>query len=488
MSMAQNKTPLTPMPADASLQEGEAAGAEERDRIGEVLEKRYELIRKIGEGAMGEVYEGRHLQLGRVFAVKLLRRDLLGSKRMVQRFKREIRAASCIESLHVVSVVDCGHSGDGAPYYVMELLRGMSLRQLLAQQAPLSLPRVLRLGQQLCRGLQAAHSRGLVHRDLKPENVCIVNDDAGSELAKVLDFGLVRLDSAASLGGGASLVGTIRYMAPEQALDPLQVDARADIYAVGAILYEALTNRRPHPGDTAEEILFHTMNREPSPLQTLRPGLPASADAVLQRALARDPSQRFTSATDFASALERLSARSTETAATAPGDSRAQLAGETLDEDVDRAPPAPPLRFRQLALVALAGAGVVAVALSFVPTRARSQPARAVSASTSSATAGAAAPATSMAPVIVARSGGAAPASSAAPTVPPPLPTKPAKSEVTPQAPVRPRPSAHEDRRPAQPHQAQPLPSSRLPPTPPVWNSVFDVENPYLAKPRAGEP
>ncbi|HET9930980.1 MAG TPA: serine/threonine-protein kinase [Polyangiaceae bacterium] len=478
MSIAPSKHPLKPpTPSDDSgIEASEDTFADDRDRSGETLEGRYELLRKIGKGGMGEVYEARHLQLGRVFAVKLLLREHLSSKSMRQRFVREIRAASSLESMHIVSALDCGHASDGAPYYVMELLRGESLGQLVRDQGRLSVPRALALAVQLCRGLSVAHSRGLVHRDLKPENVFVVRDDSDRELAKILDFGLVRVDGGASLARAGSLIGTVRYMAPEQAADASRVDARADIYALGAILYESLTGCRPHPGDTAEEVLFHTLNSEPEPPSRLRPSLPREFDAVVLRALERDPAHRFTTAFDFAAALERLS-NSVAAASSARREPPISSTSITRDEDSALAPTKTSRRERWrwtvMLLTLLGSSGLMLCRRSPQPERA---------------------------------SNGTRPPPVEAQREPPPSPSVMSRGELTPHAPadsaVTPMPreaSKLSNKKATAPRKrsSAPVSASTLASTnqAPATNAddaspatVFDSENPYLRTPAPAGP
>lgn len=252
---------------------------------------------------MGEVYEARHRVLGRRFAVKLLHPELVRSKRMLRRFSRESLSASRIEHDHVVAVVDCGHLPDGAPYFVMEFLRGQDLRRVLRETGQLSAPRAARLIIQACRGLQAAHELGLVHRDLKPENLFIERRDDGRDSIKILDFGVVQTSGGNSTAHTGSLIGTLRYMAPEQARGDARLDPRADLYALGAILYECLTGVVPHPGRNTEEVLFHIMTEDPAPLRDFRPSLNPSLEATVLRSLRRNPGQRFQSADELADAL-----------------------------------------------------------------------------------------------------------------------------------------------------------------------------------------
>jgi serine/threonine-protein kinase len=293
---------MEPAVPDAGLQ-GETEQEVIASRVGEVLGDKYELTRKIGEGGMGEVYEAKHLVLGRRCAIKLLHPELTRSHRMLHRFSREALEASRLDSDHVVSVFDCGHTSVGTPYYVMELLRGEDLRHVLKRDGTLAVSRAVRIGVDVCRGLHVAHDRSLVHRDLKPENVFVVVRDDGREVAKILDFGVVLVTGSAPTTQAGTLVGTIRYMSPEQVRGDAGVDARADIYALGVILYECLVGEVPYAGRNAEELLFHVMNDAPRPVRELRAEIPLGLERVIERALDRDPRRRHQSAVELAEAL-----------------------------------------------------------------------------------------------------------------------------------------------------------------------------------------
>jgi serine/threonine protein kinase len=193
--------------------------------IGASVGGTYRVLALLGAGGMGEVYEVEHERLHRRFALKILRGALYGKG--LERFRREARAVARLESEHVVSAIDCGELADGTPYFVMERLRGRDLRHLLEDLGQLPIPRAVRLVQDACRGVAAAHRAGLVHRDLKPENLFVVERENGEELCKVLDFGVAKLEAASSTENG-SLIGTVKYMAPEQLVDGSKVDARAD--------------------------------------------------------------------------------------------------------------------------------------------------------------------------------------------------------------------------------------------------------------------
>jgi serine/threonine-protein kinase len=250
-----------------------AAGPERIDRTGQVLGEKYRLARLIGEGGMGAVYEAQHLVVKRRFAVKLLRPELAKNTEAIARFRREAEAAGALESEHVAAVTDFGEAPDGAPYIVMEYLVGESVAALLEREGPLPVPRAVSILLQVCRGLEVAHDAGIVHRDLKPDNLFVIKRTDGSDLVKILDFGIAKLQGGATgvqVTRTGSAPGTPHYMAPEQARGEKAIDRRTDIYALGVILYELLSGERPHPGDSYNAILAHILTKQPAPLATVR--------------------------------------------------------------------------------------------------------------------------------------------------------------------------------------------------------------------------
>lgn len=270
------------------------------DRSGETIAGTYCLLECIGSGGMGDVYAAEHRRLRKRFAVKLLRSR--GAHRE-DRFRREARAIARVEDEHVVSVVDFGETRDGTPYIVMELLRGQDLRELLAHAAPLPIPRAVSLIRGACYGVAAVHRAGLVHRDLKPGNLFVAKRASGEDWCKVLDFGVAKTDTTSStLNGG--LVGTVKYMAPEQLEDGAAVGPAVDVYALGAILYECLSGDSPHSGGTVQELMFKIMNEAPKRLSERCPHVPAGLSLVVARALEKEPNKRFPSVDDFATQLE----------------------------------------------------------------------------------------------------------------------------------------------------------------------------------------
>ncbi|HVR19317.1 MAG TPA: serine/threonine-protein kinase [Polyangiaceae bacterium] len=334
-----------------------------------VIAATYRLIERLGGGAMGEVYAAEHLRTGRQVALKLLRSDLGGDGRAVRRFDREVRALAAMDSEYVVSILDCGTSEEGVPYLVMERLLGEDLRGLLDRTERLPLRRALYLALDACRGLRAAHASGLVHRDLKPANLFVTRRENGEELCKILDFGVAKLDSSAATHQG-TVIGTVRYMAPEQLTDGANAGPRCDIYSLGAILYECLTGVAPHSGDTVQELMFNIVNHDVPPATNHVSELPAEIHRILERALARDPSRRFASAEAMLSSLEALLPESAQ--------SRSELDPTGTYDLPHRAPDGESLRLVRLrpstALAGSLGLVLVSLAAGFVLSRALHAP------------------------------------------------------------------------------------------------------------------
>lgn len=270
-------------------------------RLGTVVAGTYRLKRLIGSGGSSHVFEAEHLRLGKPFAVKLLRPELDTNRRTAQRFRREARAIAHLKSEHVVNVVDCGELEDGTPYLVMELLEGEDLRSLLNREGTLPARRAVALIIEACRGLSEVHAAGLVHRDLKPENLFITRRSTGEDWCKVLDFGVAKMEASLATAQG-SVVGTTRYMAPEQLADGDSVGPATDVYGLGAVLYECLSGVPLVDGNSMQEVMYRIMNLRPRPLSDKLPSLPARLAAVVDSCVSRSPAQRPASA----DALARL--------------------------------------------------------------------------------------------------------------------------------------------------------------------------------------
>ncbi|MBK9070605.1 MAG: serine/threonine protein kinase [Myxococcales bacterium] len=307
----------------------DASDADPQDLAGVVLEGRYRIDRLIGEGGMGMVYLGEHMQIGRKVAIKVLHQSYSRMPELLERFRREARAASRIGHPNIVDITDSGNTPGGSAYFVMEYLDGVELAQELERQGALSLQRAAHIGISVCRALAAAHAVGIIHRDLKPENIFLLKKDGGPDVVKVLDFGIAKTAEAEEvrerrLTSPGMTMGTPEYMAPEQAAGKL-ADVRSDIYSVGAVLYEMLTGVPPYYGENFLEILTKKATVDPQPTVALRKSIPASVDALVMRAMARDPSARQQTMAELEADLARVVAEEQAAFALAPTGERRRL-------------------------------------------------------------------------------------------------------------------------------------------------------------------
>ena len=290
-------------PRDASPLVDETPNADGDPLLGRLLGESYQIVRVIGEGGMGRVYEARHLRLKeRRFAVKVLHADLAKNTEIVARFLREAESASSLSHPNVVDVFDVHHLADGTPYLVAELLDGEELADYVARIGPLE-PRIAAvMFRQVCRALGAAHARGIVHRDMKPENVFVLRSSFEALAAgetrqitvKVLDFGISKSKGSedANLTRTGVIMGTPSYMSPEQARGK-PVDLRADVYSTGAALYYALTGRRPFDSTDPTSTLSMVLTQEPTRPRLIDPRIPEALELVVQRAMAKEPNDRY---------------------------------------------------------------------------------------------------------------------------------------------------------------------------------------------------
>jgi serine/threonine protein kinase len=265
---------------------------------------RYEVLEQLGQGGFGAVYRARHTILGTEVALKTLWPDHADDATSVERFLREARAAASIGNEHIVHVGDAGRTPDGIVFLVMELLYGEDLEHAIDTRGPLSIEESVDITRQVLRALSAAHAHGIVHRDLKPANVFLTHKN-GERFVKLLDFGISKIIGAKSLTITGMVLGTPQYMAPEQLEGTRTVDARADLYAAGSILYEMIAKRVPFEGTSFDVIVKRIQGERPPPLTTFAPHVPPSIAAITARALAPDRDGRFESADAMALALSQ---------------------------------------------------------------------------------------------------------------------------------------------------------------------------------------
>ncbi|MBK8480044.1 MAG: phosphate/phosphite/phosphonate ABC transporter substrate-binding protein [Proteobacteria bacterium] len=273
-----------------------------------LLDEKYRLGRLLGEGGMGAVYEAEHTGLGTRVAVKLLNENFVADPRAILRFRREARAAAAIRHENIVAVYDTGTTSQGVPFLVMELLDGESLSAFLRRERATQPTVAAAVTCQLLAGLAAAHASGVIHRDLKPGNILLARMPNGLRVVKILDFGISKFHTdalATDLTAQGAVVGTPRFMSPEQARGEADIDARADLYAVGVLLYRMVTGRLPFGGATQPEVLAAIVNGNLVAPRQLRPSIPEALEHVILKALAGDRAQRYQTAGEFLAELQR---------------------------------------------------------------------------------------------------------------------------------------------------------------------------------------
>ncbi|HHU81890.1 MAG TPA: Stk1 family PASTA domain-containing Ser/Thr kinase [Firmicutes bacterium] len=258
--------------------------------IGQLLGNRYRILELIGEGGMALVYKAECVLLQRTVAVKILRPQYSSDKEFVTRFRREAQAAASLSHPNVVNIYDVGQDG-GVHYIVMELIEGDNLKSLIRKEAPLPVNRALHIALQICEALRHAHDHNIIHRDIKPHNILLTADGR----VKVTDFGIARAISAGGFTQTGVVMGSVQYFSPEQAKGQ-PVGPQSDLYALGCVLYEMLTGEVPFTGESPIAIALKHIQEKPVSVKKLRPGLPPGAVRVIEKALAKDPEERYPSA------------------------------------------------------------------------------------------------------------------------------------------------------------------------------------------------
>jgi eukaryotic-like serine/threonine-protein kinase len=272
----------------------------------QILDTRYQVMKKLGEGGMSYVYLAREINSGETVAIKVLSPRLASDKSSVERLRREAGLAMRLEHPNVCRILRLGESEDGLIYLVMPFLKGELLSDREVRGGPMDIAFAVKLLKQMCAGLHHAHELQIIHRDLKPENVMLVPDDTGNDYAVVMDFGLAkerRADPAiAKLTATGIILGTPEFMSPEQ-IRGKALDARSDIYALGIVAFEMFTGKLPFQGRNAQEMMIARLRSQAIPVRQLRPDVPAPVEKALTKALQTNPDDRFTTALEFAEAL-----------------------------------------------------------------------------------------------------------------------------------------------------------------------------------------
>ncbi|HET6712313.1 MAG TPA: Stk1 family PASTA domain-containing Ser/Thr kinase [Actinomycetota bacterium] len=265
-----------------------------------VLSDRYQVEARIGAGGMAEVYRGFDPVLNRTVAIKVLLPQMARDTSFVERFRREAQAAARLNQSNIVGVYDTG-SDDGTQYIVMEFIEGRTLAEFMATGRRPTPVQAAEIAQKICAAIAAAHAQGVIHRDIKPGNVMITREG----VIKVMDFGIARVLGPETAPQTSAVLGTASYLSPEQAQGG-PVDARTDIYSLGAVLYELLTGRPPFTGDTPVAVAYKQVNETPAVPSSLNPDVPARLDAVVMKALSKNPSNRYQTADEFSADLARV--------------------------------------------------------------------------------------------------------------------------------------------------------------------------------------
>ena len=320
--------------------------------IGQVLNQRFRIESKIGEGGFGSVYRGSQLATGRKVAIKLLHPEMTNDENLVARFRREGLVLCNLRDAHSITTYDFDQTADGTLYIAMELLEGKSLHHVFHQEAPIDWRRMLKILGEMCSSLAEAHAQGIVHRDLKPENVYLETRPGNSEFVKILDFGIAKVmrgdgsmdPGAVQLTATGQTLGTLEYMSPEQLMGK-QLDGRSDVYALGVVAYELITGRLPFPDAKGPAgLITAQLKQTPTPASQVNPErrVPPDVDRVLQKCLEKDRNNRYADVTALAeAAAEVLAANAHGASPSLHGVPGAQVIAAPLQAQIPTPTPVP---------------------------------------------------------------------------------------------------------------------------------------------------
>lgn len=302
------------------------------DLEGSIVADRYHILKKLGEGGMGRVYLAEHVKMGRKSALKVLHPGMVKDLDAITRFNREAANASRISHPNVAAIYDFGETSDGLVYLAMEFVDGESLASVIEKNGPLPPKRAAEIVRQTADALAVAHEVGLVHRDLKPDNILLVPTREGGDLVKVVDFGIAKAanEQTQKVTKTGHVIGTPDYMSPEQFAGDV-LDGRSDIYSLGLVAFNMLTGRLPFPSDSARESLIMRLTDAPMTLRRVSPDVdwPDDVQAVIEKALARDPARRYQTASEFGQAFHLAVSRMPDTTALPPSPSESLVVPPT---------------------------------------------------------------------------------------------------------------------------------------------------------------
>jgi len=337
-----------------ALRSDSAVGA---DLVGSVIGERYHVLKKLGEGGMGQVYLAEHVKMGRQSAVKVLHPSMVHNADALGRFNREAANASRIDHPNVAGIYDFGETPEGLVYLAMQYVDGETLSAILQANGALAPSRAAGLTRQIAEGLHAAHALGIVHRDLKPDNIMVSRDADGLECVKVVDFGIAKASGGTSqkVTRTGSVMGTPEYMSPEQ-LAGEAVDARSDLYSLALVAFTMLTGDLPFPAETTQTAMVMRLTEEPRSLAQMKPGIvwPSDVQAVMSKALDRSSNRRYANTREFARALHAA-------IETMPAPASATSSTRTIDDTPARTVRVGRRTWRAPAIVASAVAAVLVI-------------------------------------------------------------------------------------------------------------------------------